>query len=111
MPGSSASLDEATSEIDSESERLIQNSLAVLLENRTTFIIAHRFATVLNADRILVLDEGRIADSGIHSVLYNRCRIYRDLCAKQFIGESADAGGVIPLVDEVREAVVSVSGR
>ncbi len=62
-------LDEATSHLDAESERIIQNNLSTILHNRTTFVIAHRLSTVRNADLILVLDRGVIVESGTHEVL------------------------------------------
>jgi ABC transporter fused permease/ATP-binding protein len=78
-------LDEATSSLDSESERLIQDALETLMKGRTSFIIAHRLATVRNADRILVLDGGRIVESGSHAEL-NAIEggTYRHLAALQF---------------------------
>ena len=78
-------LDEATSQLDSKSEKLIQKALANLLKNRTTFIIAHRLSTIQNADKIIVLDKGRIVSEGKHNKLYKRCSIYRNLCDEQFI--------------------------
>jgi subfamily B ATP-binding cassette protein MsbA len=86
-------LDEATSDLDSESERLIQDALSILLKNRTTFIIAHRFATVLNADKIIVLDNGEKIAEGKHNDLYRKSKDYRDLCIKQFISEDASKLG------------------
>ncbi|RYC19059.1 ATP-binding cassette domain-containing protein, partial [Ciceribacter ferrooxidans] len=62
-------LDEATSALDAESETLVQKALDGLMQNRTTIVIAHRLATVLKADRILVLDGGRIAEEGTHQSL------------------------------------------
>lgn len=76
-------MDEATSELDSESEKLIQEALKKLMKNRTTIIIAHRFSTVLMADKIVVLKDGKILDIGTHEELYSRCSHYRELCEYQ----------------------------
>ena len=62
-------LDEATSNLDSESERLIQQSLEQLLLGRTSFVIAHRLSTIRHADRILVMDDGEIVEAGSHAEL------------------------------------------
>jgi len=78
-------LDEATSQLDSKSENLIQKALENLLKNRTAFIIAHRLSTIQNADKIIVLDKGRIVGEGRHNKLYNRCAIYRSLYDEQFV--------------------------
>ncbi len=78
-------LDEATSEVDVESEQFIRAALEQLFRDRTTFIIAHRLATVVNADLIVVLDKGEIVDQGTHQELFERCSLYRDLCETQFI--------------------------
>ncbi len=77
-------LDEATSDLDSESEALIQEALEHLMQNRTTFIIAHRLSTVINADRILVLDEGEIVEEGTHAELATAGGVYEKLCEVQF---------------------------
>lgn len=76
-------LDEATSNLDSESERLIQSSLALLLEQRTAFVIAHRLSTIIHADQILVLDEGRIAQRGTHAELLEQSGIYQQMVRLQ----------------------------
>ncbi len=86
-------LDEATSSLDSESERLIQQALARIMKNRTTFIIAHRLSTIRSADLILVVDGGRIVESGTHETLVRRTRgIYRKLHDLQFPEEEEIAG-------------------
>jgi ATP-binding cassette subfamily B protein len=69
-------LDEATSALDTESERLIQDSLARLMRNRTTFIVAHRLSTIRNADRIVVLEHGKIAEIGKHDQLMDQGGVY-----------------------------------
>jgi len=78
-------LDEATSEVDVESEQFIRAALEDLFRDRTTFIIAHRLGTVVNADQIVVLDKGEILDQGTHQELFERCSLYRDLCETQFL--------------------------
>jgi subfamily B ATP-binding cassette protein MsbA len=77
-------LDEATSALDSESERLIQAALANVMKDRTTLVIAHRLSTIRNADKILVLDKGRIVEVGSHQELYRKNGIYRKLYDLQF---------------------------
>jgi len=76
-------LDEATSNLDTESERLIQHSLSTLLKNRTSFVIAHRLSTIRDADQILVLDKGRIIESGTHDELMARSDHYHDMVVLQ----------------------------
>jgi len=82
-------LDEATSSLDSESEALVQAALERLMEGRTTFVIAHRLSTIHGADRILVMDGGRIVQRGAHAELVERPGLYRDLHARQFRDVSA----------------------
>lgn len=77
-------LDEATSALDSESENLIRDSLAQLMMNRTTFIIAHRLSTVINADKIIVLTDGAIVEWGTHAGLLNQKGIYANIFTAQF---------------------------
>ncbi len=85
-------LDEATSSLDSESEHEVQAALDGLIENRTTIVIAHRLSTVFRADRILVLDGGRIIESGTHRELLERGGLYRRLFDLQFRDEGGEAG-------------------
>mgnify|MGYP001208898063 FL=1 len=77
-------LDEATSALDSESEKLIQKAFDRLMENRTTFVIAHRLSTIENADKILVLSNGKIVEEGTHEELLNRDGEYSLLHKMQF---------------------------
>jgi len=81
-------LDEATSSLDSESERLVQDALQLLQKNRTTIVIAHRLATVLQADKIVVMSEGQMVDAGRHEELVSRNAIYAQMVQLQF-GENA----------------------
>ena len=82
-------LDEATSSLDNESERIIQESLELLAKGRTTMIIAHRLSTIRNADRIIVLTEDGIVEEGSHDELIKRDGVYSSLYRKQFDCEEA----------------------
>ncbi|WP_052213648.1 ABC transporter transmembrane domain-containing protein [Belnapia sp. F-4-1] len=86
-------LDEATSALDAESERAVQGALERLARGRTTLVVAHRLATVRQADRIVVLEGGRIAASGTHAALVREGGLYARLAALQF-GEADQQGGI-----------------
>ncbi|MFH1655419.1 MAG: ABC transporter ATP-binding protein [Candidatus Omnitrophota bacterium] len=77
-------LDEATSQLDSESERLVQEALNKLIEDRTVFCIAHRLSTIRRAEKIVVLDKGKIVDVGTHEQLLSRAGLYKKLHDTQF---------------------------
>jgi ATP-binding cassette subfamily B protein len=77
-------LDEATSALDAESERMVQAALESAMRGRTTLVIAHRLATVQQADRILVLDHGRLVEQGSHTELVQQGGIYARLAELQF---------------------------
>jgi ATP-binding cassette subfamily B protein len=81
-------LDEATSSLDAASEHYVQLALARLMQNRTTLIVAHRLATVQSADRIVVMDEGRIIAMGTHDQLVREKGLYARLAALQFLGRA-----------------------
>jgi ABC-type multidrug transport system fused ATPase/permease subunit len=78
-------LDEATSSLDGESEHLVQDALQTLMKGRTTLVIAHRLSTVKDADRIIVLDKGRVIDGGTHQELLGRDGVYRTLIEHQLV--------------------------
>ncbi len=82
-------LDEATSALDAESEAFIQQAIEKLTQNRTTLVIAHRLATVRNADRILVLEDGKLAAEGKHSELMTTSPLYARLAKLQFTDPAA----------------------
>ena len=76
-------LDEATSALDSENEEKIQDAMKVLIQGKTTIMIAHRFSSVRLADRILVMDGGKVVADGIHDDIYESSSIYRKLYDQQ----------------------------
>jgi ATP-binding cassette subfamily B multidrug efflux pump len=77
-------LDEATSSVDTESEQLIQKAITLLTQNRTSIIIAHRLATIQNADKIIVMDKGEIVEMGNHQELLKQNGQYKRLFELQF---------------------------
>lgn len=77
-------LDEATSSLDTEAERLVQTAIDKVVLGRTAVVIAHRLSTVIHADKIVVLENGRVLDQGRHQELFERCDLYRRLCQLQF---------------------------
>jgi len=88
-------LDEATSNLDSHSERLIQRGLESLMQNRTAFVIAHRLSTIRNADQIVVLDGGRIREVGTHTELVETGRMYPEMLRAQ-LHDLSDSAGCAP---------------
>jgi subfamily B ATP-binding cassette protein MsbA len=85
-------LDEATSSLDSESEALVQAALERLMQGRTTFVIAHRLSTIVDADEILVLEQGRIVQRGTHRQLLAGGGLYRQLYDRQYRNAEAAPG-------------------
>ena len=79
-------MDEATSSLDADSEALVQEALTRLMKGRTSFVIAHRLSTVLNADKILVLNGGKLVELGKHAELIQHKGVYHNMFQKQFSG-------------------------
>ena len=77
-------LDEATSSLDTESESLVQDAIKKLMKDRTTLVIAHRLSTIINADQIIVLDDGKIVESGTHEELLSKNGVYKKLYEREF---------------------------
>jgi len=84
-------LDEATSHLDSQSEALIQQAMEHVMHGRTSLVIAHRLSTVMGADRILVIEGGRLVEQGRHAELLEQGGLYRTLYETQFRAEAAQA--------------------
>jgi ATP-binding cassette, subfamily B, bacterial len=89
-------LDEATSALDSESERAVQEALELLMQGRTTLVVAHRLATILSSDRILVMDGGRIVEEGTHAELVRKKGLYAKLARLQFGDEGVPVAAAMP---------------
>ena len=100
-------LDEALSAVDAENEAVIQAALDRLMQGRTTLILAHRLSSVVDCDRILVLDEGRVAEQGTHAELMARSGVYATLMAEQVRDSERAAGDVV--LDAASSAVVEAS--
>jgi ABC-type multidrug transport system fused ATPase/permease subunit len=93
-------LDEATSSLDAQSEKQVQGALENLMRGRTTLVIAHRFSTILHADRIAVLDGGRLLMTGRHEDLLRECPLYQELYELQFLPQGDRSQSRAPSVDE-----------
>lgn len=89
-------LDEATSQVDAESEHLIQRAIESVMHERTTFVIAHRFSTILSADTIVVMERGRIAGQGKHDELLATCPTYQQLYERQLFGAGVSTAAAAP---------------
>ncbi len=102
-------LDEATSALDTESERYIQQAMEQLMQNRTTLVIAHRLSTIEHADRILVMEQGKIVEQGSHAELLERDGIYSKLHAMQFRDVKDGELPALPRPTIIRSAVLNKS--
>jgi ABC-type multidrug transport system fused ATPase/permease subunit len=100
-------LDEATSALDGLTERRLLRALDAFVRDRTTILIAHRLSAILWADRILVLDAGKVLDGGTHADLYRRCDLYREICEKQLKADEPLQEGHGWMGHGVEEAIAS----
>jgi len=100
-------LDEATSSVDTETEQLIQNAIYRLVKNRTTFVIAHRLSTILHADLIVVLENGRVAETGHHQELLDNGGLYKKLFEMQFNAEEMKIPVTEKIIQENPEPAVT----
>jgi ATP-binding cassette subfamily B (MDR/TAP) protein 9 len=104
-------LDEATSALDSESEHLVQEAIQKNLRGRTVVLIAHRLSTVENADKIVVISGGRVAQMGVHKELINQEGIYKQLVQRQMLGAELQEDRVPPIKITSPKASISVKSR
>jgi ATP-binding cassette, subfamily B, bacterial len=100
-------MDEATSSVDTLTESLIQRGMEALMNGRTSFVIAHRLSTIRRADRILVIEDGKIAEQGSHAELLNMRGHYYRLYTQQFRHQLEVAYGVAERAEEVEKEVMS----
>ena len=76
-------MDEATSSLDADSEEKVQNAIMNLTKNKTTLVIAHRLSTIIRANKIIVMNEGKVVDMGTHDELLKNSKVYKNLYSKQ----------------------------